>query len=150
MLIPKYSSGKSYALGLLLRGIDVLIPRHSSIFSRALGLLIKSVFSIGLPVCYVFACQDFGVSSVLGISVAGLLGVGMIAVLLVLWAVGQCDISGQRLRENFPGWFKKSASPNSQSAAEFANTNIFQTRYLSVPTPPPRFCLAIARLRLPH
>lgn len=143
MLIPKHSLRKSYALGLLLKGIDSLIPKRRSIFTCALGLLVKSVVSIGLPICYVFACQDFGVSSVLGISVAGLLGVWMFAVLLVLWAVGPLDISGQRLRENFPGWFK--LRKKRESLIRYAvdgMANIFRTRYLAVPTPPPRFCLA--------
>lgn len=121
----------------------MLIPKHSSIFSYALGLLIKSIVSVGLPICYIFACQDFGVSSVLGISVAGLLGVWMLAVLLVMWAAGPLDVSIEQIRRNVPGWFKlekrkkRICNPYSRGV-----TKNFRTRYLVVPTPPPRFCLA--------
>lgn len=122
----------------------MLIPKHSSIFSYALGLLIKSIVSVGLPICYIFACQDFGVSSALGIAVAGLLGVWMLAVLLVMWAAGPLDVSIEQIRKNVPGWFK---SEKRKKGSTFRygtdrNANILQTRYLTVPTPPPRFCLA--------
>lgn len=121
----------------------MLIPKHSSIFSYALGLLIKSIVSVGLPICYIFACQDFGVSSALGIAVAGLLGVWMLAVLLVMWAAGPLDVSIEQIRKNVPGWFKlekqKKPIDNPYSCGV---AKIFRTRYLVVPTPPPRFCLA--------
>lgn len=122
----------------------MLIPNHSSIFSYALGILIKSIVSFGLPICYIFACQDFGVSSVLGIAVTGLLGVMMLAVLLVMWAAGPLDVSVQQIRKNFPGWFKLEKRKN-ESAIKYIALSvacIFQTRYLSVPTPPPRLRLA--------
>lgn len=119
----------------------MLIPKHSSIFSYALGLLIKSIVSVGLPICYIFACQDFGVSSALGIAVAGLLGVWMLAVLLVMWAAGPLDVSIEQIRKNFPGWFK-SEKRKKGSTFQYGADGILQTRYLTVPTPPPRFCLA--------
>lgn len=121
----------------------MLIPKHSSIFSYALGLLIKSIVSVGLPICYIFACQDFGVSSALGIAVAGLLGVWMLAVLFVMWAAGPFDVSIEQIKKNVPGWFnleKRKIEPAIRNNVDAPC--IYQTRYLAVPTPPPRFCLA--------
>lgn len=123
--------------------VRMFIPELSSEKSFACGRWLRAAISIGLVVCFVGACRDFGVSSALGVSIAVLLATWLLAVLLVMWAAGPFDISMQRLRKNVPGWFKsnwKRGSPIRFVAAEIAN--ILRTRYLAVPTPPPRLCLA--------
>ena len=115
--------------GMLGYSVRMFIPELSSEKSFAYGRWLRAAISIGLVVCFVGACRDFGVSSALGISIAVLLATLLLAVLIVMWAVGPFDISRQRVRENFPDWFKshqKSEFPIRCMTAKIAN--IFRTR----------------------
>lgn len=66
----------------------------------------------------------------------------------VLWAV-QLDISIARLKKNFPKLFKQRSGGLQVQNLLILSDCFFATRFLPVPTQPPRFCLAffpIARL----
>lgn len=121
--------------------VPVIIPLNSSKKSLAIGHTLAAILTAGLLFCFVMEMMELIGSGTQALLVLITLSVILCALVWFIWAV-RLDISLERLKKNCPGFFKKNVCVIDIVQRLNASSNKFFTRFLTVPTPPPRFCLA--------
>jgi len=108
----------------------MFIPQKSSNKSIAIGRVVSVVFTLGLFICFGMAVMDMPAFAIIPLALF------LCAVVWVIWAA-KLDISLERLKKNCPGLFKNKGGSDRKKKLP-VQTFSFNTRYLTVPTPPPR------------
>lgn len=115
----------------------MFIPQKSSNKSIAIGRVVSVVFTLGLFICFGMAVMDMPVFAIIPLALF------LCAVVWVIWAA-KLDISLERLKNN---WLSK--DKYGRIIFKFHDQNVrFNSPFFTVPTPPPRSCVARRDARL--
>lgn len=123
----------------------MIIPTQSSRKSLAIGRLFSATLTVGLLICFGMEVKTLVSLDLNGALVTFTLvsiGLFILASVWLAWAA-RLDVSVARLKKNCPSFFKiKCECVSYTNRVCEVDASSYATRYLQVPTPPPRTRLA--------
>ena len=147
MITSVTSSGKYRAvapcnLGLMLWFVvEMITPLASSCTTKAIGRALSVAFTFGLIFCFGMEMRELIGAGAQAMFVLIPLSLILYAVVRVIWAA-RLDVSQHQMKKN--GFFIKKIVSDYVVVVRLPGlSSKFATRFLAVPTPPPRFCLAL-------
>lgn len=147
MIIPVKSLGKSADLGFLglvaCLIVEMIAPLASAGATKLIGRTFAVAITLGLILCF---CMEM--KELLGVcdhAFFFLIPLSLIfcGVVWLIWAA-RLNVSHEQFRKNFSSLFAPGVvGEMKQGTMHTSSLNKIYTRFLTVPTPPPRFRLAL-------